>query len=184
MLYKKHVQFVLHFVPEANTLTHWGRVMDKYASWIIIGSGNGLSPVRRQAITWTSDVLLLIGPSGTKFSEIFIKIKMFSFTKLHLKMSSAKVAAILSWPWCVNPAPATTVNFTIKWAMSRLVSTCLNLLLVTTNIPNHHRTIFLYKNCENFYLHFFPFSVYDLTPWLQHVFMPVLHHLQTKQASN
>ena len=72
MLYKKHVQFVLHFVPEANTLTHWGRVMDKYASWIIIGSGNGLSPVRRQAITWTSDVLLLIGPSGTKFSEIFI----------------------------------------------------------------------------------------------------------------
>ena len=27
-----------------------------YASlkWVIIGSGNGLSPVRRQAITWTN----------------------------------------------------------------------------------------------------------------------------------
>ena len=31
-----------------------------YASvdWVIIGSGNGLSPVRCQAITWTNDELL------------------------------------------------------------------------------------------------------------------------------
>ena len=33
-----------------------------YASvnWVIISSGNGLSPVRRQAITWTSADILLI----------------------------------------------------------------------------------------------------------------------------
>ena len=32
---------------------------------IIIGSGNGLAPVRYQAITWTNDDLLSIGPLGT-----------------------------------------------------------------------------------------------------------------------
>ena len=73
-----------------------------YLNWDIIGSGNGLSPVRRQANTSTNDDLLSIGPSGTMFSEIFIKIKTFSLTKLHWKMSSAKVAAILSQPQCVK----------------------------------------------------------------------------------
>ena len=46
---------------------------------------------RRQAITWTNVIILLIGPLGTKFSEIFfIKIHTFSFKKMHLKTSSAK----------------------------------------------------------------------------------------------
>ena len=36
----------------------------------IIVSDNGLSPGRRQAIIWTSAVILLIGTSGTNFSEI------------------------------------------------------------------------------------------------------------------
>ena len=44
-------------------LTHWGRVthicVDKLT---IIGSDNGLSPGRRQAIIWTSAGILLIGP--------------------------------------------------------------------------------------------------------------------------
>ena len=35
-----------------------------------IGSGNGLSPFRRQAITWTSAGLLSIGHMATNFSEI------------------------------------------------------------------------------------------------------------------
>ena len=36
-------------------------------------SRNGLSPVRRQAITWTNADLLSIGPLGTNFSEIRIQ---------------------------------------------------------------------------------------------------------------
>ena len=56
----------------------------------IIGLDNGLSPGRRQAIIWTNDRILLIGPLGTNFSEILIGIQTFSFTKLHLKTSSAK----------------------------------------------------------------------------------------------
>ena len=37
--------------------------MDIYVSKII-GSDNGLSPVRRQAIIWTNAGILLIGPLG------------------------------------------------------------------------------------------------------------------------
>ena len=56
----------------------------------IIGSENGLSPGRRQAIIWTNAGILLIGPLGTNYSEILIVIETFSFKKMHLKMSSAK----------------------------------------------------------------------------------------------
>ena len=72
-------------------LTHWGRVthicVGKLAN---IGSDNGLSPGRRQAIIWINAGTSLIGPLGTNFSEILIGIQTFSFKKMHLKMSSAK----------------------------------------------------------------------------------------------
>ena len=72
-------------------LTHWGRVTHICAGNLtIIGSDNGLSPGWRQAIIWTNVGLLLIGPLGTNFSEILIKILTFSFKKIHLKVSSAK----------------------------------------------------------------------------------------------
>ena len=63
----------------------------------IIGSDNGLSPNRRQAIIWTNAGILLIRPSGTNFSEILIEIGVFSFKKVHLKMSSAKCR-----PFCLG----------------------------------------------------------------------------------
>ena len=56
----------------------------------IIGSDNGLSPGRRQAIIWTNAVILSIGPLGTNFSEILIKIITFSFKKMRSKVSSGK----------------------------------------------------------------------------------------------
>ena len=72
-------------------LTHWGRVTHICVSKIIIiGSDNGLSPGRRQAIIWTNAGILLIEPLRTNFSEILIEIHTFSFKKMHLKMSSAK----------------------------------------------------------------------------------------------
>ena len=63
----------------------------------IIGSDNGLSPGRRQAITWTNVGILLIGPLGTNFSEMLIKIQENPFENVVWKM-----AAILSWPQCVK----------------------------------------------------------------------------------
>ena len=59
-------------------------------SYSTIGSDNGLSPGRRQAIIWTTEGILSIGPSGTNFGENSIKIHTFSFKKMHLKISSAK----------------------------------------------------------------------------------------------
>ena len=63
----------------------------------IIGSDNGLSPGRRQAIIWTNAGILLIEPLGTNFSEILIEILAFSFKKMCLNLSSAK------WrPFCLG----------------------------------------------------------------------------------
>ena len=72
-------------------LTHWGRVTHIcFSKLTIIGSDNGLSPGRRQAIIWTNAGVLLIGPIGTNLSEILITIHTFSFKKMHLKMSCGK----------------------------------------------------------------------------------------------
>ena len=79
-------------------LTHSGQVTHKCIGNVtIIGSDNGLSPVQCQAIIWTNAGILLIGPSGTNFSEILIKINTFSFKKMRLKGSSVK------WrPFCLG----------------------------------------------------------------------------------
>ena len=59
-----------------------------YASlnWVIIGSGNGLSLIRRQVITWTNVDVLLIGLQWNFNQNSNIK------KKIHLKWSSTK--------WC------------------------------------------------------------------------------------
>ena len=79
-------------------LTHLSRMAHICDSELtIISSDNGLSPGQRQAIIWISAEILLIGPLGTNFSEIytFSKIYTFPFKKKHLKMSSEKC-----WPFC------------------------------------------------------------------------------------
>ena len=90
---KQHVRFVTLLYVQQFV---WVKLIEAewriYASLnrAIIGSDNGLSPVRRQAIIWTNVGILLIGPLGTNFCEILIGIQTFSFKKLHLKTSSAK----------------------------------------------------------------------------------------------
>ena len=81
-------------VSSHSRVQHW-RIYPEchiYASvnWVSFGSDNGLSPNRHQAIILTNAGLLSIGPLGRSFNEILIKIQNFSFTKMHLKMSSAK----------------------------------------------------------------------------------------------
>ena len=86
-----------------NVLTHWGLTHWGWVTHICvnnltnIGSDNGLSPGRRQAIIWTNAGILLIGPLGTNSNEIVIKIYTFSFKNIHLKMSSGKW-----WPFCLG----------------------------------------------------------------------------------
>ena len=83
---------------EIRALTHWGRVTHICVSKLtIIGSDNGLSPGRRQAIIWTNAGILLIRPLRTNFNEMLVEILTFSFTKMRLKVSSAK------WrPFCLG----------------------------------------------------------------------------------
>ena len=80
------------------SLTHWGRVTHICVSKLtIIGSDNGLSPERHQAVIWTNAGILLNRRLGTNFSEILIGNQTFSFKKMHLEMSSAK------WrPFCLG----------------------------------------------------------------------------------
>ena len=68
-------------------LTHRGRVTHIYVNkQTIIGSNNGLSPGRHQAIIWTYAWILLIAPLGTNFTERSSKIHIFSFKKMHFKI--------------------------------------------------------------------------------------------------
>ena len=92
-------------------LTHWGRVTHICGGNLtIIGLDNGLSPGRRPAIIWTNAGILSIRTLGTTFDEIFSKIHAFSFKKMHMKMSSGKMSAILCRPQCVNVSNETELN--------------------------------------------------------------------------
>ena len=82
-------------------LTHGDRVTHAYVSKIIIiGSDNGLSPRRCQAIIWTNAGILLIEPLGTNFSEILIEIHTFSFKKSIWKCRLEKVSHFVSASMC------------------------------------------------------------------------------------
>ena len=67
-----HAHIYIYIIYIYNSpLTHWSRVTQICVDNItIIGSDNGLSPGRRQAIIWTNAGILLIRPLGTNFSEI------------------------------------------------------------------------------------------------------------------
>ena len=89
--------------PGGDELTHWGWVTHVCVSKLtIIGSDNGLSPGRRQAIIWTSAGILLIRPLGTTLqwnvnrnSNIFIHENAFESVV-------CEMVSILSRPQCVN----------------------------------------------------------------------------------
>ena len=56
------ISWLVYTSPGLNALSHWGRVTHICVSKLtIIGSDNGLSPGRRQAIIWTNVGILLIG---------------------------------------------------------------------------------------------------------------------------
>ena len=73
------------------SLTRWGRVTHIHI----------IKP-RQQAIISTNVGILSTGPWGRNFNEIFIKIRQYSFKKMHLKMSSGKWRPFCLWPQCAN----------------------------------------------------------------------------------
>ena len=110
----------MHLSIRNTVLTHWGRATHICVGKLTtIGSDNGLSPGRRQAIIWTSAGILLIGPLGTNSSEILIGVQTFAFKKMHLKMSSAKwrpscldLNVLSEWKWILqNPCRVLLTGF-------------------------------------------------------------------------
>ena len=61
----------LYWQFHVDDLTHWGRVTHIcVGNLTIIGSDNGLSPGRRQAIILTNAGILLTGPLGANFYHV------------------------------------------------------------------------------------------------------------------
>ena len=108
-----------------------------YASmnWVSIGSNNGLSPDRRQAIIWTNAGILLIGRLGTNFIEILIEIHTFSSEKMHLKMSSGK------WrPFCPGGDELTLYDCQCEGCSSGSVPSAKFVACMCTNFSMEHWT--------------------------------------------
>ena len=99
-------------------LPHWGRMTHICVSKLtIIGSDNGLAPGRRQAIFWTNARIFLIRTLGTNVSEIFSEIHIFSVTKMHLKVSSAK------WRLFRLGLNVLKFNHVSKWGYRNIIQT-------------------------------------------------------------
>ena len=105
-------------------LTHWGQLTHICVRKLtIIGTDNGLSPGRRQAIIWNNAAILLIGTlSNTlqwnrcRYLYIFIQENTF-------EIFVWKMAAILSRPQCVNVwshvrSPDTIIVEHTSWCLS------------------------------------------------------------------
>ena len=92
----------------SSLVTHWGQVTHICVSKLtIIGSDNGLSPGRRQAIIWTNDGISLIGHLGTNFSEILIGI--------HISMVSCQKGPTRhAYAWQIGPFWQDTLDIFIK----------------------------------------------------------------------
>ena len=111
----------------SRSLSHWGRMTHICVRKLnIIGSDNGLSPGRHQAIIWTNAGIMSIGPSGTNFSEILIAIHTFSFKKIYFKMSSGK------WrPFCLGLNVLTVmIHVSLKYERDLTSKSC-----ATSEVP-------------------------------------------------
>ena len=96
----------------------------------IIGSDNGSSPDRRQAIIWTNAGILLIGPLGTNFSEIIIEIlRNFFIQENAFESVVCETASILFRPQSVKTLRASSSKF---W-------------LSMTDISTHHVYILVFQ---------------------------------------
>ena len=105
-----YIPLITHFTPYASV------------NMVSIGFGNGLSPVRHQALIWTNSWLLSIAHIRTNFNGNWITMLSFSFKKMHL--SSAKVAAISTkerrrFRWlthaCTSVCASLGVSMSAKW---------------------------------------------------------------------
>ena len=86
----------IHQLVVGSPFTHWGRTTHICVNTLTsIGSDNGLSPGRRQALIWTNAGLLSTGPLEKNFSEILIEMQNFSFIRKCLRNGVHFVPGVL-----------------------------------------------------------------------------------------
>ena len=84
-------------------LIHWGQVtLICFGKLNTIGSDNGLSPGRHQAIIWTNDVIFLIGTLRKKLQWSFNWNSYIFFQENALEIAVGEMATILSRSHCVK----------------------------------------------------------------------------------
>ena len=165
-------------------LTHWGRVTHICVSKLtIIGSDNGLSPDRRQAIIWTNAGILLIGPLRTNFSEILIEILTFSFKKMRLKVSSAKRR-----PFCLG---LNVLSGSYLWWLCVMVCLLLSqvgllqLVICCGHLAGHVSSgIFFCAYYMPFIQRFHKILTLHHNIWVLHHFGPTVHEFFALKHSN
>ena len=137
---------------ENDTLTHWGWVMQICVSELtIIGSDNGLSPGRCQAIIWTNAGIMFIWTLGTNFSEILSEIHRF-IQENAFQNVVCQMAAILSQPQCVS------CRFKCLWQKMQWYQ---YILFHLTQIEPH----ILSKQSPGFFYHLFSFLTHMPYLW-------------------
>ena len=116
----------------------------------ILGSDNGLSPYRRQAIIWTNAKILLIGHIGTNFSEISIEILTFSFKKMRLEASSAiwrpfclGLNVLTPWLWYDITLATTNVRPVIMWSETLSDHDLHNVWAPILNFQSHYDDVIM-----------------------------------------
>ena len=134
-----------------------------------VGSDNGLSPGRRQAIIRTNDWILLIGHLGTNFSKIWTEIHTFSFKKMDLKMSSTETKMSSFWRnfhhwlhwklsfWQLPVQPV--MNISSKWRLFRFSVCKMAVILSRPQCVISYILILLIYN----YIHTVPLSSIQFT---------------------
>ena len=94
--------WVAHLIAQRIKLAHWGRVTHIcVGNLAVMGSVNGLSSGRRQAIVCTNAAILLILPLATNFTKLFSNFKYFYQRKCIWKCRPEKnVGHFVAAPMC------------------------------------------------------------------------------------
>ena len=85
--------------------------------WVIVGSGNGLSSARRQAIAYTNADILLIGLSGKKTSVIF-ELKHSHFIQEAEFNAVCNMLVIWARPQCIDASALIIPYITYRFLSS------------------------------------------------------------------
>ena len=147
------------FCPRRDDLTHWGWATHICVGKLtIIGSDNGLSPGRHQAIIWTNTGILLIRPWGTNFSDLFYRKSNIFIQDNARENVVCEMASISSRPQCVTTLNDELHSMKIRvmirmMVMITLVIFCLmdmvcNCLKQTQGSPTCSHTKFAMNNLK------------------------------------